>query len=60
MEQIEEEVELTNKVDQLHEKLDEVKEEILDHYNDKIHEIGQFILDKIDATGEHVGIPKQK
>ena len=51
---------MTNKVDQLHEKLDEVKEEILDHYNDKIHEIGQFILDKIDATGEHVGIPKQK
>ena len=30
----------------------------MDHYNDKIHEIGQFILDKIDATGEHVGVPR--
>ena len=58
LEQLEEEAELTNKVDQLNEKLDEIKLEIMDHYNDKIHEIGQFILEKIDATGEHVGVPR--
>ena len=57
MEGIEDEVELTNKVDQLHEKLDGIKEEIMDHYNDKIYEVGSHILDKIDATSEHVGLP---
>lgn len=40
LEQLEEEAELNNKVDQLNEKLDEIKDDIMDHYNDKIHEIG--------------------
>ena len=57
MEGIEDEVEITNKVDQLHQKLDGIKEDIMDHYNDKIYEVGSYILDKIDATSEHVGLP---